>query len=115
MREAGHDVMSPWLALGGRALLTREQEREHIRLAVKSIKETTGERPLGWYCRDRPSVNTRELVVEEGGFLYDSDAYNDDLPYWAMVGDKKHLVIPYSLINNDARFGRGAFRPARRV
>ena len=92
-------------------LLTREQEREHIRLAVKSIAETTGERPLGWYCRYGPSVNTRELVVEEGGFVYDSDAYNDDLPYWTMVDGKKHLVIPYSLVNNDSRFGAGHFGP----
>ena len=50
-----------------------------------------------------------KLVVEEGGFLYDSDAYNDDLPYWTMVGDKKHLVIPYSLVNNDSRFSQGHF------
>ena len=76
-----------------------------------SIDETTGERPLGWYCRYRPSVNTRELVVEEGGFLYDSDAYNDDLPYWTTVGGRKQLVVPYSLVNNDSRFGAGHFGP----
>jgi allantoinase len=111
MRKRGHDVMSHGWRWEDVALLTREQEREHIRLAVESIKETTGERPLGWYCRGRPSVNTRELVVEEGGFLYDSDSYNDDLPYWEMVGDKKQLIIPYSLINNDSGFGRGAFGP----
>jgi len=80
-----------------------------IRRAVASITETTGERPLGWYCRYGPSVNTRELVVEEGGFLYDCDAYNDDLPYWTRVGDKRHLVIPYSLANNDGKFTFGAF------
>ena len=68
-----------------------------------------GQRPLGWYCRGRPSVNTRELVVEEGGFLYDSDAYNDDLPYWTEVHGKPHLIIPYSLVNNDGGFGTGAF------
>jgi allantoinase len=111
MRKRGHDVMCHGWRWEDVALLTREQEREHIRLAVESIKETTGERPLGWYCRGRPSVNTRELVVEEGGFLYDSDAYNDDLPYWEMVGDKKQLVVPYSLVNNDGSFGRGAFGP----
>lgn len=109
MRAEGHDVISHGWRWEDVALLTREQEREHIRLAVRSIEETTGERPLGWYCRGRPSVNTRELVVEEGGFLYDSDAYNDDLPHWEMVGDKKHLIIPYSLVNNDGPFGRGAF------
>jgi peptidoglycan/xylan/chitin deacetylase (PgdA/CDA1 family) len=111
MRGRGHDVISHGWRWEDVALLTREEEREHIRLAVKSIEATTGQRPLGWYCRSRPSVNTRELVAEEGGFLYDSDAYNDDLPYWTMVGSKKHLVIPYSLVNNDARFGSGAFGP----
>ena len=111
MRGRGHDVMSHGWRWEDVALLTREEERQHIKLAVESIKETTGERPLGWYCRGRPSVNTRELVAEEGGFLYDSDAYNDDLPYWEMVKGKKHLVIPYSLNNNDGRFGSGAFGP----
>jgi len=111
MRGRGHDVMSHGYRWEDVTLLTREQEREHMRLAIKSIAETTGERPLGWYCRYGPSVHTRELVVEEGGFVYDSDAYNDDLPYWTMVGDKKHLVIPYSIINNDARFSSGHFGP----
>src|SRR5690606_559861 len=70
---------------------------------------TVGERPVGWYCRYSPSVNTRRLLVEEGGFLYDSDAYNDDLPYWTTVEGQPHLVVPYSLSNNDAKFGRGVF------
>ena len=61
-----------------------EEEREAIKRAIVSIEKTTGARPLGWYCREM-SVNTRELVVEEGGFLYDSDTYNDDLPYWTKV------------------------------
>lgn len=85
-------------------LLTEEEEREHIRLAVASLQKTLGERPLGWYCRYGPSVNTRKLVVEEGGFLYDSDAYDDELPYWKIVSGKPHLVVPYSLANNDAKF-----------
>ncbi|MBL6615931.1 MAG: allantoinase PuuE [Reyranella sp.] len=111
IREKGHDVVCHGYRWEDVTLLSREQEREHIRLAVKSIEETTGERPLGWYCRYGPSVNTRELVVEEGGFVYDSDAYNDDLPYWTTVNGKKHLVIPYSLVNNDSRFGAGHFGP----
>ena len=102
IRERGHDVICHGCRWEDVTLLTREQEREHIRLAVKSIAETTGERPLGWYCRCGPSVNTRELVAEEGGFVYDSDAYNDDLPYWTMVGDKKHLVDP--LLAGQQRF-----------
>jgi len=83
--------------------MTREEEREAIRLGVESIARTVGTRPLGWYCREM-SVNTRELVVEEGGFLYDSECYNDDLPYWTQVNGKPHLVVPYSLVVNDARY-----------
>ena len=83
--------------------MTRDEEREAIRRAVESIRNTVGERPLGWYCREM-SVNTRELVVEEGGFVYDFDCYNDDLPYWTRVKGKPHLVTPYSLVVNDARF-----------
>jgi peptidoglycan/xylan/chitin deacetylase (PgdA/CDA1 family) len=71
-----------------------------------------GERPLGWYCRYGPSVNTRRLVVEEGGFIYDSDAYNDDLPYWVDIDDHAHLVVPYTLSNNDAKFALGSFATA---
>jgi len=73
------------------------------------MKKTVGERPLGWYCRSGPSVNTRRLLVEEGGFLYDSDAYNDELPYWVRVNDRPHLIVPYSLTANDSKFGRGGF------
>jgi allantoinase len=109
IREKGHDVVCHGYRWEDVTLLSREQEREHIRLAVKSIEETTGERPLGWYCRYGPSVHTRELVVEEGGFLYDCDAYNDDLPYWTTVNGKKHLVVPYTQVNNDSRFGSGHF------
>lgn len=83
--------------------LSRDDEREAIRLAVASIERLTGERPVGWYCREM-SVNTRELVVEEGGFLYDSDCYNDDLPYWTRVLGKPHLVVPYGLVVNDVRY-----------
>jgi peptidoglycan/xylan/chitin deacetylase (PgdA/CDA1 family) len=83
--------------------MDRETEREAIRRAIESIEQTTGSRPLGWYCREM-SVNTRELVVEEGGFVYDSDSYNDDLPYWTVVKDKPHLVVPYGLVVNDARY-----------
>ena len=63
-------------------------------MAVESIRETTGERPLGWYCRYGPSINTRELVVEEGGFVYESDAYNDDLPYYVDVGEESSSSFP---------------------
>lgn len=83
--------------------MTRDEEREAIRLAVESIEKTTGKRPVGWYCREM-SVNTRDLVVEEGGFVYDSDTYNEDIPYWTKVDGRSHLVVPYSLVVNDARY-----------
>jgi peptidoglycan/xylan/chitin deacetylase (PgdA/CDA1 family) len=68
-----------------------------------------GAPPSGWYCRTGPSVNTRRLLVEHGSFLYDSDAYNDELPYWQTVDGQAHLVVPYSLTHNDSKFGRGYF------
>jgi peptidoglycan/xylan/chitin deacetylase (PgdA/CDA1 family) len=83
--------------------MTRDEEREAIKRAVVSIEQTTGVRPLGWYCREM-SVNTRELVVEHGGFVYDSDSYNDDLPYWTVILGRAHLVVPYGLVVNDARY-----------
>ncbi|ULX52438.1 allantoinase [Cupriavidus taiwanensis] len=83
-------------------------EREHMRIGMQIIKELTGALPLGWYT-GRDSPNTRRLVVEHGGFLYDSDYYGDDLPFWTEVevtgGQKKpHLVVPYTLDSNDMRF-----------
>lgn len=80
-----------------------EQEREHLQKAIAIHTEITGSRPLGWYT-GRTSEHTRRLVVEEGGFLYDSDSYADDLPYWDYSYGKPHLVIPYTLDNNDMRF-----------
>jgi peptidoglycan/xylan/chitin deacetylase (PgdA/CDA1 family) len=83
--------------------MTRDEEREAIKRAVESIERTTGTRPVGWYCREM-SVNTRELVVEHGGFVYDSDCYNDDLPYWTVVLGKPQLIVPYGLVVNDVRY-----------
>ncbi|WP_368744597.1 allantoinase PuuE [Desertibaculum subflavum] len=103
IRDAGFDVCSHGWRWIKHWELSEEEERDHIRKAVQSIQRTTGERPLGWYCRYGPSVNTRRLVAEEGGFLYDSDAYNDELPYWRTVSGKPHLVVPYSLTNNDGK------------
>ena len=88
--------------------LSEDEEREHIERAVDSITKTTGERPLGWYCRYGPTEATRRLLVEEGGFLYDSDAYNDELPYWVDVSGKTHLVVPYVLDANDGKFAQAA-------
>jgi putative urate catabolism protein len=79
-------------------------EREHMHRAIEVLTRLAGERPLGWYT-GRLSPNTRRLVAEEGGFLYDADAYNDDLPYWVEEGGKPHLVVPYTLEVNDMKFG----------
>ncbi len=78
-------------------------EKKHMKLAIDKIRKIFGKRPLGWYT-GRCSPNTRDLVFEEGGFLYDSDSYSDDLPYWEVRNKKKLLIIPYSLDNNDMRF-----------
>ena len=83
-----------------------EVERAHLRQNVEVITRLIGRRPVGWYT-GRPGPNTRRLVVESGGFLYDSDAYNDDLPYWTEVAGRRHLVIPYSFDTNDSRLQRG--------
>ncbi len=81
-------------------------ESAHIRQNIEVIARLIGRRPVGWYT-GRPGPNTRRLVVESGGFLYDSDAYNDDLPYWTGIGEVDHLVIPYSFDTNDSRLQRG--------
>lgn len=80
-----------------------EMERQHLQQAIAIHTQVTGSRPLGWYT-GRNSPNTRRLVVEAGGFLYDADSYADDLPYWVQDYGKPHLVIPYTLDNNDMRF-----------
>ncbi len=104
IREAGYDVCSHGWRWISHHLLSEDEEREHIRRAVASIAQTVGERPLGWYCRYSPSANTRRLLLEHGGFLYDSDSYADDLPYWTKVDGAPQLVIPYTFTNNDAKF-----------
>jgi allantoinase len=78
-------------------------EKKHMDQAIKIIKDIFGTRPLGWYT-GRCSPNTRDLVFDEGGFLYDSDSYSDDLPYWEYRGKNKQLIVPYTLDNNDMRF-----------
>ena len=103
----GHDVLGHGDRWQEHFLLDREAERAAIDRAVASITRTTGQAPAGWYCRYGPSVNTRELVVASGHFLYDSDAYNDDLPYYTRVNGRPWLVVPYALDTNDIRFWRG--------
>ncbi len=112
IRESGYDVCAHGWRWERHQLLSEDEERERIRKTVESLTRTIGERPIGWYCRYGAGVNTRRLVVEEGGFLYDSDAYNDELPYWTAVAGKSHLIVPYGLVNNDAKFMRGAMATA---
>ena len=81
-------------------------EREVISRAVASIRDVCGERPVGWHTRSATSVNTRRLLVEEGGFLYDSNAYDDDTPYTVNVAGHEHVVLPYAFDTNDMRFQR---------
>jgi putative urate catabolism protein len=83
--------------------IKKSVEKKHMQQAIKTIKDIFGSRPLGWYT-GRCSPNTRDLVFDDGGFLYDSDSYSDDLPYWEYRGKKKQLIIPYTLDNNDMRF-----------
>ena len=101
--ESGHEICSHGYRWIDYHDVPIDIEREHLYKAIETIKRLTGERPLGWYT-GRNSENTRKLVVEEGGFLYDSDAYNDDLPYWVSMLGKRHLVVPYTLDANDMRF-----------
>jgi len=101
---AGHEVCSHGYRWEEVFRLSREEEKEHIKLAVESLQRTTGARPVGWYCRYGPSVHTRQLLAEEGGFLYCSDAYNDDVPYFIDVGGTAQLIVPYSPDTNDFRY-----------
>jgi allantoinase len=106
IRRAGFDVCCHGWRWIKHYELAEADERDHIGRAIASLTRTVGERPVGWYCRYAPSVNTRRLLVEEGGFLYDSDSYSDELPYWVRVGDKPHLVVPYTMTNNDSKYMR---------
>ncbi|MBI3442073.1 MAG: allantoinase PuuE [Proteobacteria bacterium] len=95
----GHEICSHGYRWINYQDIDEKTEREHMRLAIGIIQRLTGERPLGWYT-GRTSPNTRRLVAEEGGFLYDADDYSDDLPFW----HGKQLIIPYTLDVNDMRF-----------
>jgi allantoinase len=105
MREADWDVAghgNRWEIHGN---FTEDHERKQIQLATESITRTIGARPLGWYSRYAPSLHTRKLLLE-AGYEYDSETYNDELPYWVKVGTRRQLVVPYSLTHNDVRFAR---------
>ncbi len=101
--EDGHEIASHSYRWIDYQWMTEDQEREHVRKTVNILQAVTGERPVGWYS-GKPSPFSRKLAVE-GGFLYDSDSYADDLPYWVNVEGNPHLVVPYALDANDMKFG----------
>ena len=103
IKDAGYEVASHGWRWIDYQNIKKSEEKKHMKLAIQAHKKIFGERPKGWYT-GRCSPNTRDLVMEDGGFLYDSDSYNDDLPYWETRGKKKQLIIPYTLDNNDMRF-----------
>ena len=109
-REAvadGHEVAAHGWRWERHAEMDEAQEREAIARTVEAIREAAGAPPVGWHTRSATSPNTRQLLIEHGGFLYDSNAYNDDLPYTVEVGGRPHLVLPYAFDTNDMRFQRG--------
>jgi allantoinase len=103
MREAGWEIASHGLRWIDYQFLPPEEERAHLREAIRLHTEVTGERPEGWYT-GRCSPNTLKLAVEEGGFTYFADSYADELPYWVTVDGKPQLIVPYTLDANDMRF-----------
>lgn len=104
----GHEVAAHGWRWERHAGMGEDEERAAIARAVAAIRDATGRAPVGWHTRSATSVNTRRLLLEQGGFLYDSNAYNDDLPYlvpgW---GGRPHVVLPYAFDTNDMRFQRG--------
>lgn len=103
MQDAGWEIASHGYRWIDHHDLPPDQEREYMRRAIEIHSDVTGERPLGWYL-GRPSRSTRRLVVDDGGFEYDADYFGDDLPFWTHDYGRPHLVVPYTLDNNDARF-----------
>ncbi|EIM28199.1 allantoinase PuuE [Microvirga lotononidis] len=103
MKEAGWEIASHGLKWIDYRDFSAEEERAHMKEAIRIHTEVTGERPLGWYT-GRTSEHTNRLVAEEGGFLYSADSYADELPYWEQHGDRQQLIVPYTLDANDMRF-----------
>jgi peptidoglycan/xylan/chitin deacetylase (PgdA/CDA1 family) len=100
----GHEVSAHGWRWESHLDLEENDERARIEKAVAAIRAATGRPPVGWHTRSATSPNTRRLLVDHGGFLYDSDAYNDDLPYFVNSLGRQHLVLPYSFDTNDMHF-----------
>jgi allantoinase len=105
--EHGHEIVSHGYRWIDYAVVPEEIEREHMRKAVNILTALTGARPVGWMT-GRPGPNTRQLLVETGGFLYDRDSLADELPYWVAINGQPRLVIPYSYEANDNRFNENS-------
>ena len=103
IKDSGFDLCCHGDRFVRHFFMTEEEERGAIARSVADLERAIGRRPLGWQSRYSASQNTRALLVEHGGFLYDSDSYADDWPYWVKVGERPHLVIPHSFTNNDNR------------
>ena len=103
IKESNFEIVSHGYKWIDYQFINEDIEKEHIIKSYEIIKSIFGEYPLGWYT-GRISPNTRRLVVENTNVIYDSDSYSDDLPYWEKINDKQHLIIPYTLDNNDMRF-----------
>jgi putative urate catabolism protein len=103
LHAAGHEICSHGYRWIDYQHVDKATERAHMHKAIEVIKDATGERPLGWYT-GRCSPNTRSLVIEEGGFVYDADDYSDELPFWNHQYGQAHLIVPYTLDVNDMRF-----------
>jgi peptidoglycan/xylan/chitin deacetylase (PgdA/CDA1 family) len=103
----GHEMVSHGYRWIDYCVVPEEVEREHIKRAVAILTKLCGARPVGWMT-GRPGPNTRRLLVEEGGFLYDRDSLADEIPYWLSVEGRPHLVIPYSYEANDNRFNENS-------
>lgn len=100
----GHEISAHGWRWESHVDIEEADERALIEKTVTAIRAATGRPPVGWHTRSATSANTRRLLVEHGGFLYDSDAYNDDLPYFVESQGKRHLVLPYSFDTNDMHF-----------
>jgi peptidoglycan/xylan/chitin deacetylase (PgdA/CDA1 family) len=104
MREHDHDLLGHGWRWIETWRLSRDEEHEQIRRAIETFERVLGYRPLGWNSRSWPSPHTRELLVEEGGFVYDSDGSGDDLPYYVRAAGEPFLVVPYTKTYNDSRY-----------
>lgn len=108
--DRGHEIACHGWRWERHANMPEAQERATIARAVAAIRDACGVAPVGWHTRSAPSPNTRRLLLEHGGFLYDSDAYSDDLPFFVELAGTRHVVLPYSFDTNDMHFHQGQQR-----